>query len=59
MCIYINTEYWPEHFFRIENMIVKPEKFEAIIIDKKGQNNNLTEINTDSKKLILKVVFYY
>ena len=51
MCIYINTEYWPEHSFKIENMIVKPEKFEAIIIDKKGQNSNTTEINIDSKKI--------
>ena len=51
MCIYINTEYWPKHSFKIENMIVKPEKFEAIIIDKKGQNSNTTEINIDSKKI--------
>ena len=30
-------------------MIVNPEKFQAIIIDNKGQNNNPAEINTDVK----------
>ena len=43
----------------MNNMIVNPEKFPVIIIDKKGQNNNSTEINTDAKKMILKVVPYY
>ena len=38
-------------------MIAHQEKFQAIIIDK-GQNNNLTEINTDGKKSIL-IVFHY
>ena len=32
-------------------MIVNPEKFQAIIIDKKGKNNNPTEINIDRKKI--------
>ena len=30
-------------------MIVNPEKFQAIILDNKGQNNNPTEINIDVK----------
>ena len=46
-------------WFEMNNMIVNPEKFQAIIIDKKGQNNNPTEINIDGKKSILKVVSYY
>ena len=46
-------------WFEMDNMIVNPEKFQAIIIDKKGQNNNPTEINIDGKKSILKVVSYY
>ena len=32
-------------------MIVNPEKIQVIIIDKKGQNNNPTEINIDGKKI--------
>ena len=32
-------------------MIINAEKFQAIIIDKKGQNNNPTEINIDEKKV--------
>ena len=32
-------------------MIVNPEKIQVIIIDKKGQNNNPTEINIDRKKI--------
>ena len=43
----------------MNNMIVNPEKFQAIIIDKEGQNNNTTEINIDGKKSILKAVSYY
>ena len=43
----------------MNNMIVNREKFPVIIIDKKGQNNNSTEINIDAKKMILKVVPYY
>ena len=43
-------------WFEMDNMIVNPEKFQAIIIDKKGQNNNPTEINIDGKKPILKVM---
>ena len=35
----------------MNNMIVNPEKLQAIIIDKKGQNNNPTEINIDRKKI--------
>ena len=31
-------------------MIVNPKNFQASIIDKKGQHNNLTEINIDGKK---------
>ena len=46
-------------WFEMDNMIVNPEKFQAIIIDKKGQNNNPTEINIDGKKPILKVMSYY
>ena len=42
-------------WFKINNMIVNPEKVQAIIVDKKGQNNNPTEINM-GKKSILKVV---
>ena len=34
----------------LNNMIIKPEKFQAIIRDKKGQNNNPTEINIDREK---------
>ena len=45
--------------FKMKNMTLNPEKFQAIIIDKKGQNNNPTEINIDGKKSILKVVSYY
>ena len=45
--------------FKMNNMIVNPEKFQAIITDKTGQNNNSTEINMDGKKSILKVVSYY
>ena len=44
---------------KMNNMIVNPEKFQAIIIDKEGQNNNTTEINIDGKKSILKAVSYY
>ena len=40
-------------------MVVNPEKFQAIKIDKKRQNNNPTEINIDGEKSILKVVSYY
>ena len=43
----------------MDNIIGNPEKFQAIIIDNKGQNNNPTEINTDGKKPILKVMSYY
>ena len=34
-------------WFKINNMIVNPEKFQANIIDRKGQKNNPTEINID------------
>ena len=34
----------------LNNMIIKPEKFQAIIRDKKGHNNNPTEINIDREK---------
>ena len=34
-------------------MIVNPEKFQVIITDKKGQNNNPTEKNTKSILLLL------
>ena len=37
-------------WFDLNNMIIKPEKFQAIIRDKKGQNNNPTEINIDTEK---------
>ena len=46
-------------WFKINNMIVNTEKFQAIIIDKNRQNNNPTEINFDGRKSILKVVSYY
>ena len=46
-------------WFKMSNMIVSPEKFQAITIDKKNQNSNLTEINIDGKKSILKVVSQY
>ena len=45
-------------WFKMSNMIVNPEKIQAIIIDRKGQNNNPTEINTDGKESILKGVSY-
>ena len=35
----------------MNNMIVNPEKFQAMIIDKKGQHNNPSEINIDGKKI--------
>ena len=35
----------------MNSMIINAEKFQAIIIDKKGQNNNPTEINIDEKKV--------
>ena len=37
-------------WFKMNNMIVNPEKYQAIIIDRKRQNNNPTEINIDGKK---------
>ena len=37
--------------FKLNSMIVNPEKFQAILIDRKGQNNNPTEINIDEKKI--------
>ena len=43
-------------WFKMNNMIVNPGKFQAIIIDKTEQNNDPTEINIDAKKSILKVV---
>ena len=43
----------------MNNMIANPDKFQAIIIDRKGQNNKPTEINIDGKKSILKIVSYY
>ena len=46
-------------WFKMNNMIVNPEKFQAIIIDRKGQNNNPPGTNIDRKKSIVKVVFYY
>ena len=36
--------------FKLNSVIVNPEKFQAILIDRKGQNNSPTEINTDEKK---------
>ena len=36
-------------WFNLNKMIVNPEKFQAIIIDKKGQNNYPTAINIDEK----------
>ena len=38
-------------WFKMNNMIVNPEKFQTIIIAKKGQNNNTTKINIDVKKV--------
>ena len=38
-------------WFKMNNMIVNPEKFQAMIIDKKGQHNNPSEINIDGKKI--------
>ena len=38
-------------WFKMNNMIVNPEKPHAIIVDKEGQNNNPTEINIDEKKI--------
>ena len=36
-------------WFRINSMIVNPGKFQAIIIDRKGQKNNPTEFKIDNK----------
>ena len=38
-------------WFKMNNMIVNPQKPHAIIIDKEEQNNNPTEINIDEKKI--------
>ena len=38
-------------WLKMNNMIVNPEKFQAILIDKKGQNNNPTGINIDGEKI--------
>ena len=46
-----NEPYNATDWFKMNNMIADPEKFQAIIIDKKGQNNNPTEINIDGKKI--------
>ena len=46
-------------WFKMNNLIVNPEKFQATIIDKKWQNNNPTKININGKKVNSKIVFYY
>ena len=46
-------------WFDLNNMIIKPEKFQAIIRDKKGQNNNPTEINIDREKIIFESSILY
>ena len=46
-------------WFKMNNMIVNTEKFQAMIIHKKGQNNNPTGINIDWKKSILNIVSTY
>ena len=38
-------------WFKMSNMIVISEMFQAILIDKKGQNNDPTEINNNGKKI--------
>lgn len=38
-------------WFKINNMIVNPEKFQAIIIDRKGQSNNPTKLVIDGKEI--------
>ena len=43
----------------MNNMIVNPEIFQAILIDKKGQNNDPTEINNDGKKINFESSSYY
>ena len=37
--------------FKVNNMIVNPEKFQAIIIDRKGQSNNPTKLVIDGKEI--------
>ena len=46
-------------WFKMKNMIVNPEIFQAILIDKKGQNNDPTEINNDGKKINFESSSYY
>ena len=46
-------------WFKMNNMIVNPEIFQAILIDKKGQNNDPTEINNDGKKINFESSSYY
>ena len=38
-------------WFKSNNMIVNPEKFQAIIIDRKGQSNNPTKLIIDGKEI--------
>ena len=38
-------------WFKVNNMIVNPEKFQAIIIDRKGQSNNPTKLVIDGKEI--------
>ena len=42
-----NTIDW----FKVNNMIVNHKKVQTIMIDKKSQNNNPTEINIDGKRI--------
>jgi len=38
-------------WFKVNNMIVNPEKFQSIIIDRKGQTNNPTKLVIDGKEI--------
>ena len=38
-------------WFKVNNMIVNHKKVQTIMIDKKSQNNNPTEINIDGKRI--------
>ena len=38
-------------WFKMNNMIVNPKKFQAIVINKKDQNDNPTEVNFVGKRI--------
>ena len=38
-------------WFKVNNMIVNPDKFQSIIIDRKGQTNNPTKLTIDGSEV--------